>query len=212
MAPGRHIWGGIQREMFQVLYYLWLGRVWKSRIQAVIRNAFFWDLFLCPMQLLCTSEDECKWFFTTIWFILLKQIITVRHLILFTFTIYNEARTAVSQRYKLCAWWVLDVTSSPSGCPPGSPMDVLPLPLLQINCFSCYPLGGPGPPSAPLSMVTPFPSGSTHSLTSPSAAILHHECWLSKTGLYRNGKLTLSSTAQVKIKPTFLKACCWKGS
>jgi hypothetical protein len=42
---------------------------------------------------------------------------------------------------------------------------------LQINCLYCSPLGGPGSPSAPLPMVTPFPSGSTHSLNSPSSTL-----------------------------------------
>jgi hypothetical protein len=92
-------------------------------------------------------------------------------LVTFTFTIYNDARTAVSQCHIHCAWWVLDVASSPSGCPPGSPMDILSPPLLQIYCLSGSPLGGPGPPSTPLPMVTPFPSGSTHYLISPSATL-----------------------------------------
>jgi hypothetical protein len=60
----------------------------------------------------------------------------------------------------------------PSCCPPGSPMGVSPLPLLQINCLSCSPQGGPGPPSAPLPIVSPFPSGSTHSPISPSATVV----------------------------------------
>jgi hypothetical protein len=49
------------------------------------------------------------------------------------------------------------------------PMDALSPLLLQINCLSGSPLGGPGPVSTPLPMVTPFPSRSTHSLISPSA-------------------------------------------
>jgi hypothetical protein len=75
------------------------------------------------------------------------------------------------QCYMLCAWWGLDVTSSPSSCPFGSPMDVLPPALLQTDCLSYSLLGGPGPPSAPSLMVTPFPSRSTHSSFPLSVAL-----------------------------------------
>jgi hypothetical protein len=61
--------------------------------------------------------------------------------------------------YILCAWWGLDVASSLSCCPSGSPMDVLPLPLLQADCLSYSPLGGPGPPSTPHSWWPHFPQG-----------------------------------------------------
>ncbi len=98
-------------------------------------------------------------------------------LVTITITIYtyNEVRTAVSQCHILCAWWVLDVASSQSSCPPSSPMDVLSPSLLQTNCLSCSPLGGPGPPSASQTMVTPFPSGSTHSLIPLSATLIMND-------------------------------------
>jgi hypothetical protein len=93
-------------------------------------------------------------------------------LVILTITIYNGVKIAVSQCHILCAWWVLDVAWSPSGCPTGSPMDVLSSPLLQTYCLSCSPLGGPGLPSASLLMVTTFPSGSIHSLISSSTTII----------------------------------------
>ncbi len=129
---------------------------------------------MCPTRPVCTPEDECKWFFTTIWFILLKQTIKVRHKTTFTQSLLlytSRAMVATSKYYVLCAWWVLDVASDPSCCPPGSPMGVLSPPLLQINCLSCSSLGGPGPPTASLPRVTPFPSGSMHSPISPSATL-----------------------------------------
>ncbi len=115
---------------------------------------------MCLTWLVCTSEDEWKWLFTTMWFILLKQIIKVRHQITYTFTIYDGLGFVASQHYILCAWWVLDVALDQSCCPPGSPMNVSPLPLLQINCLSCSPLGGPGhlrppPHSDPISLRVP---------------------------------------------------------
>jgi hypothetical protein len=39
-------------------------------------------------------------------------------------------------------------------------MRVLSPPLLAVNCLSCSPLGGSGPPSFPPPGLTPFPSGS----------------------------------------------------
>ncbi len=86
-------------------------------------------------------------------------------------TLYLQNNGHYSQYCVLCAWWDLDVALDPSCCPPGSPMGVLSPPLLQINCLSCSPLGGPGSPLAPLPKVTPFPVGSTHSLIPPSTTL-----------------------------------------
>jgi hypothetical protein len=74
-------------------------------------------------------------------------------------TIYVQNNGHYSQYYILRAWWVLDVALDPSCCPPGSPMGVLSPPILQINCFSCPSLGGPGPPFAPLPSWPHFPQG-----------------------------------------------------
>ncbi len=54
--------------------------------------------------------------------------------------------------YILCARWVLLFTPDSSSSLPGCSMRVLPPPLLLINCLSCSPHGGLGPPPlSPLS-------------------------------------------------------------
>jgi hypothetical protein len=110
----------------------------------------------------CTSEDEFKWSFTTIWFNLLKQN-QIRHRSWLQLTSLQWINIYV-QRYILCAYWGLDVAPIQSSWSSGISMHILPLPLLRADCLSHSSPGGPGPPSAPSFMVTPFPSGSTHTL------------------------------------------------
>jgi hypothetical protein len=85
-------------------------------------------------------------------------------------TIYIQMGIIYSD-YKLCARWVLLVTPDSSSCLLGCSVRVLPPPLLLINCLSCSPLGGPGPPPFPPPGLTPFFSGSRHLPASTSATV-----------------------------------------
>ncbi len=64
--------------------------------------------------------------------------------------------------YVFHALWVLLDTPDSSTSLPGHSMKVLPFPLLLINCLSCTPLGGSGPPPFPPPGLTPFPSRFRH--------------------------------------------------
>jgi hypothetical protein len=105
----------------------------------------------------CTLEDECKWFVIGIWFIILKQTINVRCLIVFTLdtiTIYIQNNDH-SQYYVLCAWWVFDNTSDSSCCLPDCPMGVSSPPLLLKTAYLAPHLVDQAPPR-PLPWVDPI--------------------------------------------------------
>jgi hypothetical protein len=84
--------------------------------------------------------------------------------------------------YILCARWVLFVTPDSSSRLPRCSMMLLPSPLLVINCLSCSPLGGPGPPPFPPTRVDPisfrlqapsrFPVGHKYNPTTQTTSML----------------------------------------
>ncbi len=129
-------------------------------------------LVMCPTRLCyCVVHQRMNANgFIAMWFILLKQSRTMirylhmwhRALLLFTY------RMAVihSITYSVPRW-VLVVTPDSSSSLPGCSMGVLPPPLLLINCLSCSPLGGPGPPPSTPPCWPHFPQG-------PGIFLLHH--------------------------------------
>jgi hypothetical protein len=127
-----------------------------------------------PDVLCCLHQRmNANGFFTAIWFILLKQQSTVRHrsylhghYYLFThgMMIIHDATYYVHDGFLMPHWTCLAVFLV---APWGSRAP----PLSLSNCLSSPSLGGPGPPSVPLPGLTPFPSGSTHSLTPQSNTV-----------------------------------------
>ncbi len=133
------------------------------------------------MRLLSTSEDECKWFFTTIWFILLKQTIKVRHW--FTFTHLLLLYTTEQQSLFHNVTYSVHDESLMSHLAHLVVLLVPPWTSCLIHCcrttaYLAHHWAGLVLPPAPLPMVTPFPSGSTHSLISPSTTIIMVFHWL----------------------------------
>ncbi len=63
--------------------------------------------------------------------------------------IFTYKMVTIHSIYVLCAQWVLFVTPDSSSCLPCHSIRLLTPPLLVINCLSCSPLGGPGPPQFP---------------------------------------------------------------
>ncbi len=92
-----------------------------------------------------------------------------------TSVIFTYKMVTIHSNMELCAWWVLFVMPDSSSHPPCCSMRLLPPPLLVINCLSCSPPGGLGPPPFPPPGLTPFPSGSRHLPASPSATIMINE-------------------------------------
>ncbi len=88
-----------------------------------------------------------------------------------TLLLFTCKMAIIPSNYVLCARWVLFVTPDSSSCLLCCSMRVLPPPLLVLNCLSCSPPGGLGPPPFPPPRLTPFPSGSRHLPASSSDTI-----------------------------------------
>ncbi len=106
----------------------------------------------CGLQRDTEQEDECKWFFTAIWFILLKQVNNDKILkygnMEHCYCLHTEWRS-FTILHTLCTMGPSCHAGLVFQSLPGCSMRVLSSPLLLINCLSCSPLGGPGPPPFP---------------------------------------------------------------